>query len=202
MQYLPFHHLLLIHLPLPQTPVFATSASIFATISVSNESSDDEDDPGEWEPFDSDEVHSLVEFLDIIHHLGALGLALVAVLAGCDYCAGVTGISLAVSAVHSGVVNRRSTGFTDVSFSSSFLNIPDNVSEASVQTLLELIIQNLTAVGQRKVQVFLLKNKYHFLDGALVFLKQIVLRPGNEENDAFPHDRRFTRFRWPRKRVR
>jgi len=79
-----------------------------------------------------------------------------------------------VSAVHSVVANRRLTGFTDVSSSSSCLNIPDHVSEASVQALLELIIQNLTAIGQRKAQAFLLKNKYHFLDAALVFLKQIV----------------------------
>ena len=48
------------------------------------------------------------------------------------------------------------------------------MSEASIQALLELIIQNLTPVGQRKVQAFLLKNKYHFFDAASVFLKQIV----------------------------
>ena len=158
---------------LPIIPGYTESSSVFATINAS-EISDDEVEPGEWEPLDSDEVHSLVQFLDIIHHLGALGLALVAVVTGCDYCAGVTGISMAVSAVHSVVANRRSTGCTDVSSSSLSLNIPDDVSEASVQALLELIIKNLTPGGQRKVQTFLSKNKYHFLDAALVFLKQIV----------------------------
>ena len=154
-------------------PGYAEAASIFATISASDEISDDEVEPGEWEPLDSGEVHSLVEFLDIIHHLGALGLALVAVVTGCDYCAGVTGISMAVSAVHSVVAKRRSTGCTDVSSSSLFLNIPDDVSEASVQALLELIIENLTPVGQRKVQTFLSKNKYHYLDALWFFSSRL-----------------------------
>jgi hypothetical protein len=92
---------------------------------------------------------------------------------------------MAVSAVHSVVANRRLTGFTDVSSSSSSLNIPDHVSEASVQALLELIIQNLTAIGQRKAQAFLLKNKYYFLDAALVFLKQIVYDPETKKRMPF-----------------
>jgi hypothetical protein len=166
-------------------PGYTESASIFATIIASDEISEDEVESGEWEPLDSDELDSLVQFLDIIHHLGALGLALVAVVTGCDYCAGVTGISMAVSAVHSVVANRRSTGCTDVSSSSLSLNIPDDVSEASVQALLELIIKNLTPVGQRKVQAFLLKNKYHFLDAALVFLKQIVYDPETKKRMPF-----------------
>ena len=166
-------------------PGYAESSSVFATINASAEISDDEVEPGVWEPLNSGEVHSLVQFLDIIHHLGALGLALVAVVTGCDYCAGVTGISMAVSAVHSVVANRRLTGFTDVSSSSSSLNIPDHVSEASVQALLELIIQNLTAIGQRKAQAFLLKNKYYFLDAALVFLKQIVYDPETKKRMPF-----------------
>ena len=185
MQYLPFHHLLLSHLPLSLPPVISASASTFATISTSDEISDDEDEPGEWEPLDLDEVNSLVEFLDIIHHLGALGLALVAVVAGSNYCAGVTGISVAVTAVCSVVAKRRSTGCTDVSSSSSFLNIPYDVSEASVQALLELIIENLTPVGQRKVQTILSKNKYHFLDAAMVFLKQIVYDPDTKRRVPF-----------------
>jgi hypothetical protein len=123
--------------------------------------------------------------LDIIHHLDARGLSLVAVLSGCDYCAGVRGISMAVSAVCSVVANRRSTGFTDVSSSSSSLNIPKYVSEASVQALLELINKNLTPVGQRKVQDFLLKNKYHLMHAALVFLKQILYDPETKKRMPF-----------------
>ena len=52
-------------------PGYTESSSIFATINAS-EISDDEVEPGEWEPLDSDELHSLVEFLDIIHHFSAL----------------------------------------------------------------------------------------------------------------------------------